>query len=56
MFLSVYPSGCQAFRGPHSVDCFRQVWYDAGCSSHGSESPDSMDDARKSVLDEMNIL
>ena len=35
----VLPSGCNNFRGPHSLTCLINVWEDAGCIEEGSKYP-----------------
>jgi len=39
IYVSVFPQGCEFYRGPHSLDCLKSIWLEVGCTLEGESSP-----------------
>ena len=45
-FSAVFPSNCKNYFGPHSSECLKSAWKNAGCDVRGSGYPKNVDDAQ----------
>ena len=41
-FVTVFPTACVQFHGPHSVACYNSIWKEAGCAVEGWSYPHNM--------------
>ncbi|XP_078487506.1 uncharacterized protein LOC113474342 isoform X2 [Ciona intestinalis] len=51
----VVPTNCDAYYGPHSVECLTTIWESKGCLSEGTKAPVKLNAAEKETLDLMNV-
>nr|XP_039272236.1 uncharacterized protein LOC120346535 [Styela clava] len=51
----VYPTDCNNYYGPHSVECLETIWLSAKCLEEGSKYPEKRDEAGLVRLDELNL-
>ena len=41
--ILVFPTNCKSYLEPHSVECHRSLWKNAGCTEEGTDYPDDLD-------------
>ncbi|XP_078486601.1 uncharacterized protein LOC144745010 isoform X3 [Ciona intestinalis] len=51
----VFPENCDAYYGPHSVECLTTIWESKGCLSEGTKAPVKLNLAEKGILDTLNV-
>ena len=51
-----FPLTCDTFDGPHSLNCYRDIWKEAGCSDIGLAYPDDIDHFGFLESDTSNLL
>uniref|UniRef100_F6PHY8 Uncharacterized protein n=1 Tax=Ciona intestinalis TaxID=7719 RepID=F6PHY8_CIOIN len=52
----VFPENCDAYYGPHSVECLTTIWESKGCLSEGTKAPVKLDLEEKEALGLLNII
>ncbi|XP_078487489.1 uncharacterized protein LOC100175212 isoform X3 [Ciona intestinalis] len=51
----VFPENCTTFYGPHSMECFTNLWYINGCLVEGTKDPLKLDQEEKETLDSLTL-
>ncbi|XP_039272238.2 uncharacterized protein LOC120346537 [Styela clava] len=51
----VYPTNCNNYYGPHSVECLETIWLSAKCLEEGSKYPEKRDEAELVRLDDLDL-
>lgn len=54
-YISVYPSNCELYYGPHSIECLDTMWTSATCLLNGTAHPSKRNTTQLSSLDSTNI-
>jgi len=53
--FSAFPDGCISYEGPHSFECYTNLWLKAGCIQEGFDRPETMSVSEKAAMDEKNL-
>ncbi|XP_077971339.1 uncharacterized protein LOC120346538 [Styela clava] len=54
-FGILYPSNCEKYYGPHTVECLETIWLSVSCLEEGSKYPSKLDMTELDRLNGLNI-
>ena len=50
-----FPFGCTTFKGPHTLQCYRSLWIEAGCTEKGLDFPILLDIVMQESYYDLNL-
>ena len=54
-YVTVFPTGCVSYYGPHTLSCLNTVWKSSGCLEEGDIYPEKASGYRLFVWANLNI-